>query len=820
MWFWLLLGGCVGTPGGGEPPANSTSCATGELLDGEDCVPEACGVGTWGNIAGAAVYVDVAAGEGGDGSEGAPLRSIQAGLDRAATNEGGIVAVAAGSYVETIAMGDDHRNVTLAGRCRAMVTIDGSEGDDVPTIDVSGDRRTPTVGIQGVTVTGGTYTGLAVEQAVVSVTASDVRESAMVGILVFAATVTLEDVGVYGTMPNRAGEFGRGIDVETRGTLTATGCTVQGNTDVGVFAGESGTTVDLVDTEVLDTLPDPDGIRGRGVSVVEGATLTAVGCTVRGNADAGVYASDAGTTVDLVDTSVLDTLPGPGDAYGRGIAVSDAATLTATGCTIQGNTESGVVAASAGTLVDLVDTQVLDTSPSPDNTAGRGVSVVSGATLTVTGGTIRGNSEGGLYVTDAGTKVDLVDAQVLDTSSSSDGSFGEGIWVQRGAALTADGSTIQGNATVGVIAFNVGTTVDLVDTWILDTAPGHDDTGGHGINVQDGAALSTIGCTIQGNTESGLFASNPGTLVDLVDTEILDTAPSPDGTEGRGIGIQSGAVLVATGCILGENTEVGVVAAGASTTVDLVDTEIRGTRRGRVTGFALGVAAQQGALVRISDSEVSGTEGPGVYVLYGRMELDRVTLTGNQFSGAAAGAGDLVLRDSTITDTLPDPEWGGGFGVYASDHFGAPTVTLTDSTIGPHDYAAVWLDGQGAYDIQGNALFGSEGVDDDGWALHGNAVFAERGVTAWDGASGLRLSANTLDGASEVAMLLDGASAELDGNIFSGNGVELWQQRCDDIVAVAEGDPDWEICPESGNLLTAYDLIFTSLYLPEVDPLE
>ena len=118
----LLLVAC------GEPPPTFLTCAEGELLDGDACVPEACGTGTWGNLEtdDDTVYVDGSAEAGGDGSMDRPFTVIQEGLD--AQEERAMVAVAAGTYVENLTMDSEHSGVHLAGRCRELVTIDGSEG--------------------------------------------------------------------------------------------------------------------------------------------------------------------------------------------------------------------------------------------------------------------------------------------------------------------------------------------------------------------------------------------------------------------------------------------------------------------------------------------------------------------------------------------------------------------------------------------------------------------------------------------------------------------------------------------------------------------
>ena len=64
---------------------------------------EACGTGTWGDLETDedTVYVDGSAEAGGDGTADSPFTSIQDGLDAMGTT-GGMVAVAAGTYVENL----------------------------------------------------------------------------------------------------------------------------------------------------------------------------------------------------------------------------------------------------------------------------------------------------------------------------------------------------------------------------------------------------------------------------------------------------------------------------------------------------------------------------------------------------------------------------------------------------------------------------------------------------------------------------------------------------------------------------------------------
>ena len=96
-------------------------------------------------------------------------------------------------------------------------------------------------------------------------------------------------------------------------------------------------------------------------------------------------------------------------------------------------------------------------------------------------------------------------------------------------------------------------------------------------------------------------------------------------------------------------------------------------------------------------------------------------------------------------------------------------------------------------------------------------------MTAGDGATGLSLVDNTFVDASQIAVLLDASSATLRGNSWQGNFMDVQQQRCDGIVALTADDltgvPNANVWP-AANTLTAYDLGFRTLYVPEVETVE
>ncbi len=640
------------------------SCDVGYLDDGDACVPEACGTGPWGmlEVDGATVHVDIEAAEGGDGSAGAPLRSIQAALDLAGSSGGGLVAVAAGSYPETLELGSDHAGVRLAGRCRELVILDASVGDDqTPGIDIS--SQYAEVEVSGLSVVGSRHAG----------------------VLVRSGAVRLVELGLDGNGNSGVGVF--------RGTATAPselvveGCEIEGNTAVGILAYDSGTEVSLLDTTIRDTLPRSDGGGGYGIDVHDGAVLRVEGCDLTGNTTAGLVAYDPNTVVSLVDTAVSDNRSRGDGRGGYGVQVTDGAALSAERCELAGNTSAGLVAHDPDTAVTLFDTKVLDTKADAHGEGGYGIDVQGGASLQAQSCELSRNTTLGVVAYDPGTEVSLVGTSIRDTLPGLDGEGGFGIDAHDGAALRAQGCELSGNTTAGVIAFDPDTEVTLVDTTIRDNLPRPDEEGGYGINVYGQAALEARGCELTSNTGIGLVAAEPGTAVTLADTTIRGTLPDAHEEAGYGIQVSGSAAVQARSCELVGNAGVGVVAAEPGTEVWLVDTTIRDTLPSGDDEAGFGIQVDSGAVLEARGCELagntwvgvaasdahtevtlldtvirdtqpgrSGEGGYGISVIEGAaLEAEGCELTGNTAIGVAAiHPGTVVsLSDSSITDTRP-----------------------------------------------------------------------------------------------------------------------------------------------------------------------
>ncbi len=792
-------------PAGDSGPA----CDSGQIDDDGECVPAACGSGTWGDLDldKSTVYVDVAAAEGGNGSQDAPLSSIQAGLDAAGDAGGGMVAVAAGSYAETLELGYSHAGVHLAGRCQELVIIDASEGgSQTPGIHV--DAKSAEVGIWGVTVSGSRYVGVLVGSGTLTLRGSKVEGSEYLGIVAYQAglsaaalalescevwenglagvivygsstSATLLDSTIQGSAPGEGGEYGYGINVYDGASLEVEACQVWENASAGILAAGTGTSVTLLRTSFRDTQRNADGI-GHGIEVYGGANLEAEDCEVAGNAQTGVLAMDSGTTIRLRETSIQDTLPDENGFHGYGIQVGGGANLEAESCEVAGSRMAGVLAYDSGTTVALRDTAVRDTRPDGNGEFGFGILGETGASLEVEACELTENSAVGVLARDAGTTVALRETSIQGTLPDGNGEFGYGLQISEGASLEAESCAVSANTAAGVVAYDAGTAVALRDTNIQGTLPSEIWQCGFGVEVGDGATLAAESCEVAENTEMGLAVFGDGSSASLVETTIRDTKPNAKGGYGYGIEVGVGASLSAQSCVVEGNTALGVLAFEPDTTVVLRETRIASTGRGGVYTVGIGVVAQGAATVEATNIEVDANQGPGLFLASAGSHLScsSCTLRDNRFAGAVVVDGaSLSLAASSIEGTTEQENLGGGFGLYAEPWSGmVPSLTVTSSTIQHNPIAGVWLAGEGSYSLSDNAIHGGDGWTRETLTKCGDAVYARDGVRAWDGNAGLLLQNNELLDGLGAGLFLDGASASLSGNRFADNAVDLIAQ--------------------------------------------
>lgn len=727
----LMLVGCSPDPGQPDDTGTELSCDEGQLLDSDGtCVPEACGTGTWGAIEGATVFVDSAAEAGGDGGQGAPFTSIQAGLDVAAASGGGTVAVAAGTYAETLSLDSTSSDVVLAGRCRELVTLDASAGgDQTPGIDVQG----ATTEISGLTVWGSGYIGLRLGRGTATLRQVDIREAAYLGVAAY-----------------REGLYAASLELDS--------CVLADNGSIGLVAFGQGTTVALLDSAVESTIPTSSGSLGFGLQVYDGASVQLDGSVVVGNSNAGILAYDAGTSVILVASTVQGTLANAGGMLGYGLDLQDGAEVTISDSEISGNTGAGIFATGAETTVALTGTTVRDTAVT---TAGLGVGVdlYEGATLTAEDSSFEALVATGIHAQGAGTTAQLEGCSFLDIAPTEAGLWGEALLVDSGASLTDDGSTIEAATGAGLLVLGSSSSASLVGTTIKGTLESPEDGLGPGIEVLEGASLEAQDCVLQDNTTTGVFAGNPGTTVRLDDSLIQRTTPNAAGVGGYGVEAYDGATVTLTGSELAENTGIGLFAYHPDTTVTLDDTTVRDTRTTAEGSYGAGIVAWDGGRIEASGGNVSDNhtcgvcaQGEGTTVVltgtsvqgtqadddglngYGIWAYEQASLlvqdgdiAGNTFASVrAADEGTTVtMEDTTLRDTELDPAGEAGAGLMA--HEGA-TALLERCVVEGNRAVGIWLRGAGTQATLRDTTLQHTGSDAQG--EHGTGLEVSGGATA------------------------------------------------------------------------------------------
>jgi hypothetical protein len=805
----LLLAACGPEPQQPHDPGAPDPCGEGLVQDTDGgCVPEACGVGTWGDlpIDGAAIFVDIDAEGGGDGSMEAPFTSIQAGLDAAGAAGGGTVAVAAGSYAETLVITWDHADVHLAGRCEDMVTIDASvAGEDTVAIDIEMGLETSelsgftltnapyfgvmigsgTVTLRSCRVVDGDWIGIGVHQSGVNPTAvlmedCEIRGNLGTGTLFHdeGATVTVRDTLIAETNPTGDETAGYGSLIRLGASARFERCELRDNSEVGLFLLE-GSAAQLEGCIVRDTVPLSDGSGGQGVVVMGGSEFAAEDCELAGNSGGGLLVQDDGTSVRLDSSVVRGNRATALGTNGVGIEVVAGAQLTATACTITDNDNCGVFVTEEGSM-QLIDSTVSDNRSNDAGENGVGVLVMDGGVLSIDGGELSSNRGAGAYAWGPGSSLIVEGAVIRDTWALGDAVGGMALQAQEGAEALFDGCELTNNTGAAVLVHGEDTQLTLIGTIIQDTQLSALADQGYGLDVQAGAELYAIDCTLTDNSSASVLAMDEGTSVTLEGCTILDTKPKWGGEIGVGVHAKEQALVTFRDCALSGHTTLGAVAVDEGTTLELVNTRIEDTYAGGRYTAGVGASAQQGGTLIGSALSITGNDGPGLLVTtMGHASCIDCDLSDNAFAGAALlTAASLSLEGGVLHRNGPQENMGGGIGVYAETlHDAYPSDLLLEGTdIQDNPIAGVWLLGDGTYDLVDNDIAGGEGWERGGYRKCGDAIYASRGVEPWSEDRGLRLQGNQLHDSVGAGLFLNDASATLEGNSWMDNATDLITQ--------------------------------------------
>jgi hypothetical protein len=483
------------------PILPAAPCPAGQMaIVGEaECRPVApCSSGTWGDIAIEATtqHVDGSAPAGGDGSAAAPWTTIQQAVNASAP--GGQVAVAAGTYVESV---DVLKPVRIEGVCPDLVVIEGPAGA----------QRTVLVGAQAdgavlrrLTVTGG---GLGVwnigaadvlldrlhihDTGAWAIEASDLEGAGSMrivdsllenlpghGMLVAGVSLQVERSVVRGVTPSLQVATSSAVQLTSSGVTGApvaasiTTSVIEANTGVGVFVQGGAVTIEA--TALRDHQVSSNGTGGGVVGLFDEAFLVptevdVTGSTVERATKVGLGV--AGAVMSVTHTAVRGTAMSASGTEGFGLSVQGWAgaglggQVTAVQSSFEDNHVSGVLVSGGDAVVEGI--RVVGTQPASTLAHGRGMtvqeSIVSGlpSKAEVRYSQLVDNLEAGMAVTSAEA---IVDRTLVASTHAINGRLGDGIAVvvrtQAPASLQLGNSSIEDNARAGLSLFGAAASVE------------------------------------------------------------------------------------------------------------------------------------------------------------------------------------------------------------------------------------------------------------------------------------------------------------------------------------------------------------------------
>lgn len=435
---------------------------------------------------------------------------------------------------------------------------------------------------------------------------------------------------------NDAERAGGGIEHASSTTLSLTNVTLDNNNAFGSDATSPGNGGGLHITGPAASIIDGGSASGNFAALEGGGlwngsgTMTVIGTTIDGNTASGDAADDGGGGIfnnggGLVVTNVniTDNVADGSSGSGGGILNVTGGTVQVFSSIIAGNSASraggGIEDASgAGLGLQISNSLLADniTGSAPGN--GGGVHVTGAGDVSITGGTVSGNSaalEGGGLWNGSGTMT-ITNVTISGNTASGDAADdgGGGIFNNGGVINIANASisenTADGAAGSGGGILNLGGSVSIVDSLIADNSA---QRAGGGIEDNGGTRF---------NVTNSVIASN-------------DAGSSPG--NGGGIHISGGGNVTIDGSTIHDNTAVegGGLWNSGSGTFTVTNTTISG-------------------------NTATGSDGGGIFnVDGGSISLDSVTITLNDAStgigaGIQGGSGGVTI-ENTIVAQNPGP---------------------------------------------------------------------------------------------------------------------------------------------------------------------
>jgi len=379
------------------------------------------------------------------------------------------------------------------------------------------------------------------------------------------------------------------------------------------------------------------------ITLERGVTASLRGLQVVGGRF-GIYAESGGP---LPPTSVLD---------GEDLLVRDS---EAAGMVLTGAVEA--------TLRDSVVRDVVDTG---EGWTGRGIMIEAGAVLRATGLLVEGTTLNGISLVLSGSHLELSDSVIRRNHQFEEWSVIDCLGVFEGATAALDGVLLEECAVHGVTVSGGGASVDLRDVEVRNTRQGEGavaERASWDVGVEPGGVLTADGLTLVGGVSAGLLVAGEA---DVNDVTVRGLRPrEPGATDTVTVSAVDGGDVVASDLLVEDCVVPVVISAGAGSHLELSDAAIHGG----VSDFgwtAIGLQASEGGELRASDVLIDGLQGVAVLSdIGGTVDLEAVTVRDSVELEESFGAAFSARNGGLLTgvDLLVERVFGVGLYVEGED---------------------------------------------------------------------------------------------------------------------------------------------------------
>lgn len=401
-----------------------------------------------------------------------------------------------------------------------QMRITESVGRGVSVTDMATSLQAQNLIVQGTTLESdidGGYGVSIIQQAQATLSNTLVDTSINSGVIVggIGTTADLSDIQVYGTYYEDGKRTGNGITVQDGADVTVNRALLDYNMAVGIAAVNSSS-LDLHDAVMRNGQHTSDGTLGRALDIENGTTAYVERVFADNNHEVGIYVANLDGPVEMNDIVVQNTQGRESDGlFGRGLYIVDAFVIGERWL-FDGNHDVSVfgtknIGTPALSLISATDVTILNSLPlASDGTNGMGISVIAGAGIELTRGSIESSYAAGIFASDADSSINLTDVRVHNTvGQQSNGLFGRGITCQTGASIELSKVIVDSSSETGIAALNC-VAVNLTDLQVLNTkAQPSDDQWGDGVMMASGTGTLTR-VSLKNNRVAGLlvFASD------------------------------------------------------------------------------------------------------------------------------------------------------------------------------------------------------------------------------------------------------------------------------------------------------------------------